>query len=165
MLNIESPLEMALAYANRSWHIFPLHTWRDGACDCRKKCDSPAKHPRTLNGFKDATTDERKIRYFWGMWPHANIGIATGKVSGIVVVDIDPYNGGLETSDKLTFPETARVKTGRGTHLYYLYFGKTKQGMGAGIDVKGDGGYVVAPPSVGAYGPYVWQRATEPVTL
>ena len=175
MLNITDPLEMALAYAGHGWAVFPLHTAVDGVCDCRKACSplQAGKHPRTMDGFKSATTDPEKIAHWWGMWPTANIGIATGKVSGIVVVDIDPRNGGLDTVDAirekvpLFLPETARVRTqGGGWHLYYQYAAKRmKKAAGAGIDIKSDGGYVVAPPSVGASGAYVWVVAGELGTL
>ena len=80
-MDTNSPIEMALMYAGKGWHVFPLHTVIDGTtCDCRRSCPKPGKHPRTANGFKDATTDETQIRKWWGMWPDANIGIATGKV-------------------------------------------------------------------------------------
>ena len=169
MLDINSPLEMALAYAGNGWAVLPLHTAVESVCDCRKACASPAKHPRTMAGFKDATTDEAKIRHWWGMWPEANIGIATGAVSGIFVVDIDPYHGGMETIETLkekgiVLHQTAQVLTQNdGFHLYYQYAGKKGKGtMGKGIDVKSDGGYVVAPPSIGIQGRYTWQVAMEP---
>jgi len=166
---------MALAYAEHGWAVFPLYAAVDGVCNCWKAAQGKdcgrdsGKHPRNgEGGFLRATTDPEKIRDWWGMWPVCNIGIATGKVSGITVVDIDPYNGGMDTvRDKgLVFPKTAQVLTQRdGFHLYYAYKGKAKGAMGKGIDVKSDGGYVVAPPSVGAFGVYVWQVAMEPQSL
>jgi len=171
MLDITSPLEMALAYARHGWAVLPLHSLVDSRCDCRRTCASPAKHPRTLHGVKDATTDLDKIARWWGMWPQAGVGIATGAVSGIVVFDVDPRHGGLETIDKvrkkypLFLPETARVRTqgmDGGYHLYYAYReGMKLRSPGPGIDIKSDGGYVVAPPSVGPEGPYRWEVAME----
>lgn len=165
---------MAEAYAAHGWPVCPLHSPGDGptGCDCNKKvCHHPAKHPRTLHGVLDATTDLAKIARWWGMWPHANIGIATGAVSGLVVVDIDPRNGAMDTLAKLadegkTFARTGQVLThSGGWHLYYQHPGykvpcKTNA-LGPGIDIKGDGGYVVAPPSSGVCGEYVWQVAVE----
>lgn len=167
MLDIKSPLEMALTYAAHGWAVFPIHTAVDGVCDCRRTCASPAKHPRTIAGFKDASTDPDVIKRWFDMWPIANIGIATGAVSGLTIVDIDPYNGGMETvaAKGIVFPGTAQVSTQRGFHLYYTYRGKVKGTMGGGIDVKSDGGYVVAPPSVGVHGVYEWQVAMEPQSL
>lgn len=177
MLDIESPLEMALAYAGRGWHVFPLHTVIAGVCDCRDKyCVTNAgKHPRTAHGFKDATVDEEQIRKWWGMWPEANVGIATGAVSGLLVVDIDPRNGGDESCLKLmdqgkVFPRGGpRVLThSGGDHLYYAYPNvpiKKMATIAKGIDLKGDGGYVVAPPSRGKEGRYAWVLTGDLVAL
>jgi putative DNA primase/helicase len=87
----ETNLEAAITYAQRSgWRVFPIHWPVDGTCSCKNPdCQSPAKHPLTPNGFKDATTNPKIISEWWTKWPSANIGIATGAVSGIVVVDID----------------------------------------------------------------------------
>lgn len=164
VLDIESPREMALAYARHGWLVFPLHTVIDGGCDCRRPCHSPGKHPRTMKGFKDATTDLDVIDRWWSMWPAANVGIRTGMESGIVVIDIDPRNGGLETAATLPLRRTAQVLTqGDGFHLYYLYpeEGAVAGSLGAGVDVKADGGYVAAPPSVGVDGQYVWVVAED----
>ena len=60
-IDTESPLAMALSYSYHGWAVFPCHTVVDGVCDCRKKCASPGKHPRTMTGFKDATIDQAKI--------------------------------------------------------------------------------------------------------
>lgn len=170
-----SPLRStAAAYAGHGWPVLPLHSPSDAAtgCDCRKdNCPTPAKHPRTMHGVLDATTDLDLVARWWSMWPHANIGIATGMVSGLVVIDIDPRNGAMDTLAKLadelrTFTRTAQVLTqSGGWHLYYGHPGgkvvSRSNALGPGIDIKGDGGYVVAPPSQGVEGPYVWQVAVE----
>ena len=88
-------LEQALNYARRGWPVFPVHSATNGTCSCgRPDCRHPAKHPRTSNGFHDATTDEHQIREWWTQALHANIGIPTGRVSGILVIDVNPRNGG-----------------------------------------------------------------------
>ncbi len=70
--------EAALVYAGRGWLVFPLHSFRDGLCTCRRPdCKNPAKHPRTRRGFRDATTDEKTIREWWRECPDANVGIRT----------------------------------------------------------------------------------------
>lgn len=155
------------------WQVFPLHSPKGDACDCAKgdQCESPAKHPRTRNGLKDASSDPAVIERWFTTWPHANIGIVTGKVSGIVVVDVDPRHGGAETWDALiaehgTVPAGPACATGGGGwHFYYRHPGHhvpSRAGiLGAGIDVKGDGGYVVAPPSVHITGlMYEWFAAS-----
>src|SRR5262245_25780630 len=94
-------LDAALAYAARGWLVFPCHTPMSDGCSCRRNCGRIGKHPRTRNGLKDATTDETTIRRWWTMWPQANIGIATGAVSGLVVLDEDSYKGGDTTRVEL----------------------------------------------------------------
>jgi putative DNA primase/helicase len=150
---------LALQYAARGWHVFPLHTIRsDGACSCRKgdDCKRPGKHPRTGRGFKDATTSRTQIKTWWAKWPDANIGIATGRGSGIFVVDVDGDIGkaslqGLKAEHGL-LPKTLTVKTGKGCHFYFRCDGarvRCSAGqLGSGIDVRGGGGYVVGPGSV-----------------
>ena len=83
-------LEAALEYARLQWPVVPLHTPDDsGVCDCPKRadCESNGKHPRTLNGLKDSTTDEAKIRRWWSIWPHANVAIDLARAG---LVDIAP---------------------------------------------------------------------------
>lgn len=91
-----------------------------------------------------------EIEKWWEENPTANIGLVTGKISNISVVDIDNKSGGLETLKTLGLPITWTVKTGGGGwHYYYKYSPNAPQGTGFynGVDVRNDGGYVVAPPS------------------
>lgn len=154
----ESCAEAALRYASIGWPVFPLHWVRDGHCSCGvATCTGNAgKHPLTAHGFKDATTDPKQIAKWWERWPSANVGIATG--SGLLVLDIDPKNGG--TSAGFDLPDTPRVVTqSRGEHHYFRVEGAVGCSVGqvaAGLDVRADGGYVVAPPSVGLQGQYGW---------
>ena len=149
-------LTAALAYAERGWPVLPLHTPKEGGCDCRKAgCTNSGKHPRTTNGLTGATTDPDAIRKWWRMWPDANVGVMTGAKSGLVVVDLDGRSGGRETLATLTLPETLTVKTGDGLHKYFRHPGgavSSNSGILQGIDRKADGGYVVAPPSLHANG-------------
>ena len=97
-----SRLQAALSYARLGWAVLPLHTAINGLCSCgRANCSSPGKHPRTAHGVKDATTNEATIREWWQQRPDANIGIATGAVSGLVVLDVDPRHGGQESLQQL----------------------------------------------------------------
>ena len=114
-------------------------------------------------GFKVATTDPRQIEAWWRKWPDANIGIATGAMSGIVVIDVDGANGlaFLKTlvDQHEPLPRTAIVKTARGWHFYFALPAQCTLipcSTGNGLDVRGDGGYVVAPPSRHASG-HVYQ--------
>ena len=86
-----SQKSLALKYAALGLHVHPLHTIVVGHCSCGAgfDCKHPGKHPRTPNGVKDATIDRKTIKAWWNRWPGANIGIATGWVSDIFVLDVD----------------------------------------------------------------------------
>jgi hypothetical protein len=76
--SLKTHLDWALAYAYCGWHVFSLHSIRDGRCTCGQDCGKNAgKHPRVKGGFKAATIDARQIEAWWRKWPDANIGIAT----------------------------------------------------------------------------------------
>jgi len=95
---VKSCLTAALDYARRGWPLIPLHAATADGCSCaRDECSSVGKHPRTEHGLKDATTDEGVIGRWWDKWPEANVGIVTGAVSGLVVLDVDPRHGGDES--------------------------------------------------------------------
>ena len=169
-------LASALTYAELGIPVFPLHSPGDGpsGCDCRRRdCGrDAAKHPRTVHGLKDATTDEATIRRWWGLWPRANIGAVTGAVSGLLVLDVDPRHGGDDTLECLVaqhgqLPPTWRSRTpGGGWHLFLRYpdgldiRNSASTVLGTGLDVRATGGYVILPPSFGANGnPYAWEVA------
>jgi hypothetical protein len=156
-------LASALSYAKNGWQVFPVYWPESDRCGCGKPdCKNQAKHPLTPNGLNDASTDADVIQAWWTKWPKANIGIATGKISGLVVVDNDgPNCAELLRQQNIFLPKTAAAQTGRGLHGYYAHVGdgiienrvalltdglpKDKRSQ---IDIRGDGGYVVAPPSV-----------------
>ena len=99
----KNQLQRALQYARYGLHVLPVYGFtKDGHCACEagKNCKRPGKHPRTKNGVHDATTNPSQIKKWWGKWPNANIGIAAGKVSDIIVVDIDPRHNGTKTLKK-----------------------------------------------------------------
>src|SRR5262249_37138449 len=92
--NLRSLFDWAVAYARRGWHVFPLHSIQNGGCTCGQDCGKNAgKHPRVKGGFKAATVDVRQIEEWWRKWPDANVAIATGAVSGIMVIDVDGEKG------------------------------------------------------------------------
>lgn len=167
--NPSTLLEAALSYAARGWHVLPIHSPGSSTAPCscgNPNCDSPAKHPRTIHGVKDATTDPAQIHAWWAKWPKANVGLATGKVSGFFALDVDPRHGGDDSLAKLErehgpLPPTFTVRTGSGgRHFYFLMPAdgaplKNRIGLSPGIDIRADGGYVVAPPSIHVSGgPY-----------
>src|SRR5688572_8530133 len=96
----------ALYYASLGWHVLPVfEIGPDGCCTCNPggECSqgSPGKHPRTTYGVSEATADPRQIEAWWAQWPTANVGLATGARSGIVVLDVDASDGkpGLTSLD------------------------------------------------------------------
>ncbi len=171
------PINAALAYAARGWAVFPCHNPIAGGCSCwREDCGSPAKHPRVAGGLKVATNDRWQIQAWWRRWPNANVAVRTGAISGLVVVDVDPPHGGDESMAKLLaehgpIPSGRVVRTGSGgAHYYFAHPGGTIQNdagrkLGPGLDIRGDGGYVIAPPSQhisGARYQWTWREACVP---
>jgi hypothetical protein len=124
-----------------------------------------------VNWKTEATTSPSKIREWWAKWPEANIGIATGSISGIFILDVDNKKDG--TGEKALWhftriegelPKTLKATTGSGYHLYFTHPAGVQikcsaSAIGAGLDVRGDGGYVVAPASLHANGRrYEWEN-------
>lgn len=160
------PIDAAVVYAKRGWAVFPCNSPgpSPGGCSCgAAECGSVAKHPRIAGGLKSATTDQAQIERWWQQWPRANVAIRTGEVSHLVVVDVDPGHGGDASLDRLIdehgcLPDGRVVRTGSGgRHLYFLHPGGVVRNdagrrLGRGLDIRGDGGYVIAPPSRHASG-------------
>lgn len=162
-------ISMATAYATRlGWPVFPLHWVEGGVCSCgQHDCDRKGKHPLTDKGLHDASKDLDRIRQWWGKWPTANIGVPTGQDSGIDVLDIDLMRGGedsLEVAGEV--PETVESLTGGGGR--HLLFGhvegvRNRVDVLPGVDVRGEGGYVVVPRSRHASGrTYEWEVDHRP---
>lgn len=160
-----SMYDAAIEYAKKGFAVFPLK-YRD-------------KVPLTRNGCKDATTDAAQIKAWWQKYPNANIGLATGSVSqNVFVIDLDiDEDCGIDGYHSLEdwqrehgdFPETWTAITGRGGyHLYYRGNGKIKNRAGIidGVDIRGNGGYVVAPPSIHKNGRrYEWEYSPDEFEL
>jgi hypothetical protein len=134
-------LAAALDYALSGMPVLPL----DG------------KVPRNSNGLTGASTDVGVVASWDARWPGTNFGIRTGAESGIVVLDVDAQNGGAKTLAELErrhgkLPRPHVLTGGGGTHYYFKHPGKEVRSsagkLGHGIDIRGDGGYVVAPPAL-----------------
>jgi hypothetical protein len=162
----------ALQYLNIGAAVLPLWWIEDSSgCACGAAlCDSPGKHPigrLVPHGVKYASKDEAKVRQWWAACPKANIGVATGRVSGIVVVDVDGPKGEAKLNSLLAKHEVTLeaewcVNTGRkegGRHFYFAYPSDTNvpSHKDDGLEIKSDGSYVVVPPSRHASGKiYEW---------
>jgi len=100
-----------------------------------------------------------KITLWWGRYPHANVGIITGMVSGILVMDLDSQNS-KDYAKTMGTPETPIALTSKGAHVYFDFptdLVGNKSDRKLGMDIRGEGGYVVAPPSIHPSGAvYKW---------
>lgn len=172
--------EAALAYAAQGWQVFPIHDVSRGRCSCGESCGTNAgKHPRTAHGWQDATVDPAQVLNWWGRWPAANIGVATGERSGIVALDVDLDKGGyssflalLDCLGRPTLLSLVQGTGGGGFHVVYAWpgyrVGNSAKGLrdqfGPGLDLRGDGGYIVVAPSTHRSGRrYEWQTDRAPV--
>jgi hypothetical protein len=130
-------IQAALQYAHYGWRVFP----------CRPRSKVPL-----VKWKAGATTDRHIICAWWLRWPDANVAIATGVESGLAVIDIDSFEAFKAFS--MAFPDalnTCVVQTGRasgGLHLYYRLTKPKRSIRGQGIELKADGAYVLAPPSI-----------------
>ena len=164
-------LNAALDYAKRGLRVFPVHGIVDGACTCGDpECASPGKHPVVHRGFLVASSDERQVREWWTKHPNANIGARTGRDGGFFVIDEDAPGacGGLfpDGAESVCEAITRTGRDGGGHHYGFRVNGEAiKSGPLAGfpgVDVKGDGGFVILPPSRHASGRcYVWHVEPE----
>lgn len=136
-------------YISHGWKIFPVAR--------------AAKKPLTPHGFKDASNKLEQVHDWWEKWKDANVAIVTGRDNGFWVLDIDKKSGGLETlkdlQDQHGRLNTLMIQTGGGGLHYYFKYDldssqRVKNGVEflKGIDTRGDGGYVVAPPSLHSNG-------------
>ncbi|MEA3502929.1 MAG: bifunctional DNA primase/polymerase [Actinomycetota bacterium] len=151
-------IDAALTYARLGWSVVPVHTPEPNGCSCRRfDCPAVGKHPRThWEAHMRVAAAEEMITGWWERWPDANIGVVTGSVSDVVVLDVDPRNDGdaslQEMEDRWgALPATAVVRTGGGGWHYWFSAGDEhlpSRALNAGLDLKGEGGLVVAPPSM-----------------
>lgn len=145
--------QAALDYAQRGWAVFPLQ--------------ERSKEPAVAGAYKAATSNMATVLAWWARWPDANIGLATGRVSGVWVIDLDGDEGRasweqLAEEHPEVVDETLVASTGKGYHLYWRLPKDVPDpgrriGVRPGIDIIGGNGYLVAPPSVHPSGrTYEW---------
>jgi hypothetical protein len=158
----DNPQDAALAYLSRGWSVIPMRT--------RSKRPIVAWH-----GYQQQRPDVGDVKHWYARWPDANVGIVTGRLSGLVVVDVDSRHDGEETLDSLIrqhgpLPDTVEARSGGGgRHLYFAHPGghmPNRVEVFRGIDLRADGGVIVAPPSVHPSGErYRWARGRSPDAL
>ncbi len=158
-------LAAALRYAEMfGWPVIPLHTPRSyDRCSCGTACGaSNGKHPRTAHGLTDATTDAHQIREWGATFPDANVGLVMGVAAGVVAADEDGPKGAEALLALCGNPPTVTNLTARGRHLLFAHPGRPvppKVRLAPDLDIRGDGSYIVAPPSFHRTGiRYRWDR-------
>jgi hypothetical protein len=158
-----NPLQQAaLNYIHHGWSVIPLQPRG-------KRPHFPllpitldetghGRPKRTWEPYQTRLPTEEEVIQWWQVCPTANIGIVTGTLSGIIVLDLD----GLEPPAEL--PRTLTSRTGKGMHIFFRHpGGRVRNFSRPGMDLKGDGGYVVAPPSIHPSGAlYEWQTDLPP---
>ena len=172
-------LDEALRYAAAGIPVFPLH-WvkQDGNCSCRQgaMCTAKGKHPRIKNWNEEATTDPEKIKSWWAKTPSANIGIPMGERSGLVALDVDTRHGGESSLAMLMdefeiLPDTITATTGGGGKHYIFKYTeelclKNVVGFRDGLDIRTQGGMIVAAPSIHHSGKqYTWDNGKSPFDM
>lgn len=170
----ESPsLRAALEYVEAvGARVIPVHHMIGERCSCGEAdCKRKAKHPIGKAWEKRASAEPTIVRAEFMRHPNASVGIATGAASGIVVIDVDGEEGEAKLRELEArfgkLPPCPQVRTSRGRHLYFAApsgvaipcrVGDSERGLGKGIDIRGEGGFVVAPPSVHESGfRYAWE--------
>ena len=151
-------LAAALGYAERGWRVVPIKAGE--------------KRPAISDWVKFASTDVEVIERWWSANPGCGVGIVTGKASGMFVLDVDGEKGmstlrRLEDNNELELPSTSMVRTGNGYHMYFAYpdfeiRNDSHKRLGPGLDIRGEGGQVVAPPTIHPSGQsYEWLIITD----
>jgi hypothetical protein len=149
----------ALAYLARAWSVIPIQP--------------RGKRPLvSWEEFQQRVPDASEVRGWFARWPDAGVAIVTGALSELVVLDVDPRHGGERSLAELerehgSLPRSLEAATGGGgRHVYFRHPGgvvRNRVGLAPGLDVRGDGGLVVAPPSVHPSGRrYAWHRGQSP---
>ena len=173
-----STLDYALSYAGLGWHVLPV--WSvdaHGQCRCgrpnNEKGHKPGKHPQSMlvpHGHQDATLDEQTIRDWFATDPAAGIGVSLAD-SGLLALDIDPQNGGVESLTALEaehgvmHSDCVAITQGGGEHRLFVadpdmsYPGT----LGAGLDLKHNG-YICVAPTLGPSGEYKWGAGHSPLS-
>ena len=167
---IEEKNRFAKKYLEFGWSIIPLRPPRmivkDRELTESEKSEGKIPYIEWMEFQSRRPTEEEMILWF-NKWPNANIAVVTGKISNLVILDIDGAEGvNSLKSGNFNIPDTPEVETGRGVQYYFKYPKGYEIGNSVGIlpkvDVRADGGYVVAPPSLHVTGKYYkWIKMTK----
>jgi hypothetical protein len=159
---MKSVEEAALSYLGRGWSVIPVMP--------------KAKRPAVpWKAYQEKPASEKTLHDWYRRSPDYNVAIVTGALSGIVVLDVDPRHGGKDSlraleRDHGSLPKTVESITGGGgRHVYFAHPGnevRNRTNIEPGIDLRGDGGCIVAPPSIHPSGKrYRWKKGRAPGEL
>lgn len=166
-------LAQVRSYVNLGLHIFPLHGSVDGVCTCGEEdCPDNGKHPAIPRGVYGASTDFEWLESSFTDHPNENVGLATGRVSGVLILDLDSQDA-IDQANRLGLPKTWAFVTGKGEQYIFKYpelledfYVQNAVQMASGMDIRSDGGYAVVPPSVHKTGKeYTWIYPPETTEL
>ncbi|MDO3431172.1 bifunctional DNA primase/polymerase [Rhizobium sp. CBN3] len=174
---MQTPLDLAKHYVAKGYPVFPCRAKPEDVPDpTTGELDTKhEKTPYTSNGLRGASKYARILHRWWGDNPDALVGVPTGAPSGFWVLDLDLKPGvadghqWLEAMENANgpLPETARAKTANGgTHIFFRHVAgvRNRGGLGSGVDVRGDGGYVIMPGSIMADGRHYKWVSEAPIT-
>jgi putative DNA primase/helicase len=165
----EVVLAQVRLYAGLGLQILPVFGIQDGVCTCGDPvCRHPGKHPILQNGVYGATSDQEWLESFYTTNPTANIAIATGRVSGVLLLDLDTQEA-VDAVRKMGIPRTWSFYTGKGQQHAFRYpklreefFIQNAVRLAPGVDIRSDGGYSIIPPSIHYSGKeYTWIFAPD----
>lgn len=169
-----SLLSAALAYAQKGWPVFPVYEPNTQGCSCgNQECEHIGKHPRTGHGWRDASTDPVVIEEWWRTWPDANVAIAMGGPGRLVALDIDGPAGEASLEELVRqhgiLPTTLESLTGTGRHILMTVPEGVKippsvSVLGEKIDIRPQGTYIVAPPSLHVTGRRYRWASDQPIS-
>ena len=169
----------ACQYVQRGWKVIQLHDVTAGHCSCHdgRECASAGQHPIAKAWQLGCLETPGEVLSAWAARPWANVGIVTGPPSGIFVLDVDPLHDGPQRLQELQqthgpLPPTYTVQTGSGGwHLYFSLHNvdfevtNSRGSLPLGLDIRGRGGFVVAPPSISARGRYIVSAPIDVATF
>lgn len=163
----ETALKMAQSYAELGLQVLPVHGIVGGLCTCgNQNCSSPGKHPLFSNGVYGASDDVEWLQSVYAEHPHANVAIACGRVSGLILLDLDTQEA-IDAVRRQGLPLTWTFTTGKGEQHGFRYpklreefYIQNAVQLAPGVDIRSDGGYSVVPDSRHYSGKqYTWVRS------
>lgn len=170
---VDVVLSQVRSYTGLGLHVLPIWGIIDGRCACgNEACDRPGKHPLLERGVYSASTDYEWLESIYNEDPYSNVGIATGRISGVLFLDLDTQEA-IDQARRVGLPKTWAFVTGKGEQYVFKYpvlledsYVQNAVQLGPGLDIRSDGGYSVVPVSTHYSGKeYAWINPPETTEL